>query len=113
MAALKLDRAQVALLKAFTPMHQFIDGSTLVQDVKHLIVPVRALRPLEEAISSVGGLPWEAVAEDLSLKQHPHLFVCGEMLDWDAPTGGFLLQGCFSSGRAAALAMLARMARGR
>jgi uncharacterized flavoprotein (TIGR03862 family) len=106
MAAVKLDRVQVALLKAFTPMHRFLDGSTLVQDVKQLRIPVRALRPIDEAISSVGGVPWEAVNADLSLKRHPQLFVAGEMLDWDAPTGGFLLQGSFSLGHCAARSIL-------
>jgi predicted flavoprotein YhiN len=106
MAALKLDRVQVALLKAFTPMHRYLDGSTLIEDVKHLRIPVRALRPIDEAISTVGGIPWDEVNEDLSLKRHPHLFVAGEMLDWDAPTGGFLLQGCFSSGHFAAGSIL-------
>jgi predicted flavoprotein YhiN len=46
----------------------------------------------------VGGIALDEVGEDLSLKKHPHIFVAGEMLDWDAPTGGFLLQGAFSIG---------------
>jgi predicted flavoprotein YhiN len=111
MAAVKLDRVQVALLKAFTPMHRFLDGSTLVQDVKHLHIPVRALRPIDEAISTVGGIPWDEVNDDLSLKQHPRFFVAGEMLDWDAPTGGFLLQGCFSTGCFAAGGLLRELLR--
>ena len=106
MAAAKLDRVQVALLKAFTPVMQFVDGSSLVQDIKHLRIPVHGLRPIEEAISTVGGIAWSEVEEDLSLKLHPHLFVAGEMLDWDAPTGGYLLQGCFSTGVRAAQGML-------
>lgn len=109
MAALKLDRLQVALLKAFTPMHRFVDGAHLAQDVKHLQVPVRALRPIAEAISSAGGIAWDPIGTDLSLKQHPKLFVAGEMIDWDAPTGGFLLQGCFTTGFAAAHGMLQRL----
>jgi uncharacterized flavoprotein (TIGR03862 family) len=111
MAAVKLDRVQVALLKAFTPMHRFLDGSNLVHDVKHLHIPVRALRPIDEAISTVGGIPWDEVDDDLSLKQHPRFFVAGEMLDWDAPTGGFLLQGCFSTGCFAAGGLLRELLR--
>lgn len=102
MAALRLDRPSVAMLKTFTPVDRFLDGRTLAQDVKHVHVPIRALRPIEEAISTVGGIALEDVNEDFSLKAHPNLFVAGEMLDWDAPTGGFLLQGAFSTGRAAA-----------
>ena len=112
MAAVKLDRVQVALLKAFTPMHKFIDGSTLIQDVKNLRVPVRGLRPIDEAISTVGGIPWSELNEDLSLTQHPRIFIAGEMIDWDAPTGGFLLQGCFATGRYAANAMKSAQAKG-
>ncbi|MCC7502625.1 MAG: TIGR03862 family flavoprotein [Flavobacteriales bacterium] len=106
MAAVKLDRVQVALLKAFTPMQKFIDGSTLITDVKHLRVPVRGLRPIEEAISTVGGIPWNELNQDLSLKRYPKIFVAGEMVDWDAPTGGFLLHGCFATGYHAASAIL-------
>lgn len=113
MAAVKLDRVQVALLKAFTPMHRFIDGSTLITDVKQLRVPVRALRPIDEAISTVGGIPWDELNDDLSLKQYPRIFVAGEMVDWDAPTGGFLLQGCFSTGRLAASAIQHALTEGR
>lgn len=105
MARLRLDRPAVALLKAFTPMMRYLDGSTLAYDVKHVRVPVRCLRPIAEAISTVGGIALDEVSTDLSLKKHPHIFVAGEMLDWDAPTGGFLLQGAFSSGRWAAEGM--------
>ena len=106
LAALRLDRPSVALLKAFTPMMRFVDGRTLTHDVKHLHIPVTALRPLEEAISSVGGIALDEVTPELSLKLHPHIFVSGEMLDWDAPTGGFLLQGALSTGYWAARAMI-------
>lgn len=105
LAALRLDRPSVALLKAFTPMMRFVDGRTLTHDLKHLHIPVNALRPLEEAISSVGGIALEEVAPDLSLKSHPQIFIAGEMLDWDAPTGGFLLQGALSTGWWAAKGM--------
>ncbi|MBL8001750.1 MAG: TIGR03862 family flavoprotein [Flavobacteriales bacterium] len=106
MAALRLDRAQVALFKAFTPMQRFVDGSTLAHDVKHLQVPVHALRPIGEAISSAGGITWDELRDDLALVKHPHLYAAGEMIDWDAPTGGFLLQGAFALGHAAAMGML-------
>lgn len=107
-AALKLDRPSVALLKAFTPVDRYLDGRTLAHDVKNVNVPLHALRPIEEAISTVGGIAMHEVNADLSLRKHPHIFVAGEMLDWDAPTGGFLLQGAFSTGRWAAQGMLRR-----
>lgn len=105
MARLRLDRPSVALLKTFTPVMRYIDGSTLPHDVKHVHIPVHGLRPIDEAISTVGGIALDEVGEDLALKEHPHIFVAGEMLDWDAPTGGFLLQGAFSTGRWAAKGM--------
>jgi predicted flavoprotein YhiN len=66
---------------------------------------------LDEAISTVGGIALSEVAPDLSLVRHPHLFVAGEMLDTDAPTGGFLLQGAFAMGLWAARGMEARVSK--
>jgi uncharacterized flavoprotein (TIGR03862 family) len=71
-----------------------------------LPIPVVGLRPLAEAISSVGGLPFTEVNENLMLRRRPNTFVAGEMLDWEAPTGGYLLQGCFSTGAWAARAII-------
>lgn len=104
--ALRLDRQALALLKAFTPRERFLEPSLLAADAKQLRVPVPCLRPLEEAISSVGGIALEEAGPDLSLKQFPAMFVAGEMLDVDAPTGGFLLQGAFTMGHWAAHGML-------
>jgi uncharacterized flavoprotein (TIGR03862 family) len=103
--ALRLDRQSLALLKGFTPRDRFLDPGDLATDAKHLRVPVAGLRPLEEAISSVGGIALDAVAINFSLRQFPAIFVAGEMLDVDAPTGGFLLQGAFSMGHWAAQGM--------
>ena len=58
-------------------------------------------RPLDEAISSAGGVRFEALDENLMLRTLPGVFCAGEMLDWEAPTGGYLLTACFASGRAA------------
>ena len=109
-SALKLDRAAVALLKAFTPVQRYVEGRSLAEDVKALRIPVIGLRPLDEAISTVGGIALAEVAPDLSLIKHPHLSVAGEMIDRDAPTGGFLLQGAFSTGYVAAQGILVRLA---
>ena len=66
-------------------------------------LPVRLLRPrpLEEAISTAGGVAFEALDDHLMLKARPGLFCAGEMLDWEAPTGGYLLTACMASGRRA------------
>lgn len=109
LATLNLDRPSVALLKAFTPVDRYLDGRTLAHDMKNVRVPVHALRPIEEAISTVGGIVMDEVNDDLSLKKHPQIFVAGEMLDWDAPTGGFLLQGAFSTGHWAAQRIVERL----
>jgi predicted flavoprotein YhiN len=61
-------------------------------------LPVESLRPVEEAISTIGGIDLNEMNTDFSFKKRPNCFAIGEMLDWDAPTGGFLLQGSFSMG---------------
>ena len=72
-------------------------------------VPVRliAAAPIEHAISTAGGVPFEELDDRFMLRRKPGVFVAGEMLDWEAPTGGYLLQGCFSTGAAAARGALA------
>lgn len=88
-------------------------GGAVPQDlahaVKHLPVTLTGTRGLERAISSAGGIAWSAVDEALMLKALPGVFVAGEMLDWEAPTGGYLLQACFATGVAAAEGVLARL----
>ena len=82
----------------------------LVEALTALPVPVVGLRPLAEAISSAGGVPLAEVDEHLMLRRRPGTFVAGEMLDWEAPTGGYLLQGCFSTGAWVAWAVACRLA---
>ncbi|MEZ4757921.1 MAG: NAD(P)-dependent oxidoreductase [Flavobacteriales bacterium] len=108
-AVLRWDRTAMAFFKAFTPKEHYLDGNRWAVDLKNVRVPVTGLRPLVEAISTVGGIALEAVASDLSLLRHPHLFVAGEMLDTDAPTGGYLLQGAFAMGHFAAQGLLKRI----
>lgn len=78
-------------------------------------VPLRltGIRPVERAISTAGGIRFDEVDDRLMLRRRPGLFVAGEMLDWEAPTGGYLLQACFSTGVAAARGMLAWLGEGR
>jgi uncharacterized flavoprotein (TIGR03862 family) len=105
----RLSKVQLALLKAFTSKETYLDPELFVQFIKHLEIPISSLRPVGEAISTVGGIALSEVNPDLSLKKFPQFSIIGEMLDWDAPTGGFLLQGCFSTANFAALAILNRL----
>jgi uncharacterized flavoprotein (TIGR03862 family) len=96
-----LSPAAIALLRE-TGTELPRDPNALAGLIKAVPLPVIAQRGLDRAISSVGGLRRDAVDEHLMLKALPGVFVAGEMLDWDAPTGGYLLQACFSTGLAAA-----------
>lgn len=104
--AFNLDKARLILLKTFTTKEEFLEPDSFVRKVKYLTIPVTGLRKIDEAISTIGGISLDEVGEDLSLKKFPKISVAGEMLDWDAPTGGFLLQGCFSTGYFAAVNIL-------
>ena len=90
-----------ALLREAGPLPT--DPLGLAGRIKRLELPVRAVRPIERAISSAGGVAWSAVDPSLMLTARPGVFVVGEMLDWEAPTGGYLLQACFATGRWAGL----------
>lgn len=90
------------LLWEFVPRTTMNNPEELVSFIKALPVPLLAPRPLEEAISSAGGVRFEDLNEWLMLKTLPGVFCAGEMLDWEAPTGGYLLTACFSTGRSAA-----------
>lgn len=80
------------------------EAADLVGLIKALPLRVTGAFPIARAISSAGGLAWTELDENLMLRRLPRVFACGEMLDWEAPTGGYLLQACFSTGRAAGLA---------
>ena len=79
-------------------------GMGLAQAVKNLPARLQGPRPLDEAISVAGGVAWQSVTEGLELKALPGLFVAGEMLDWEAPTGGYLLTAAWATGRWAGIA---------
>jgi hypothetical protein len=98
-----LDKARMGLLKTFTTKEEFLEPELFLQKLKDLAIPVTGIRKVEEAISTIGGIVLDEVDENLRLKKLPNVSVAGEMLDWDAPTGGFLLQGCFSTGYFAAI----------
>ncbi|MGB4909358.1 MAG: TIGR03862 family flavoprotein, partial [Tabrizicola sp.] len=99
---LGLDKTQIALVMEFARTEPFAQ-------LKHLYIPLQGPRPLDEAISVAGGIAWDAVSEDLELKALPNTFVVGEMLDWEAPTGGYLLTAAWATGRWAGQAASRRL----
>lgn len=101
-----IDGVKAALLRELTDAATFADPALLARAIKALPVTLVKTRPLDEAISSAGGVTFEALDEQLMLKALPGVFCAGEMLDWEAPTGGYLLTGCFASGRAAGLGIV-------
>ncbi|BBT14892.1 hypothetical protein WP8S17C03_09410 [Metapseudomonas otitidis] len=103
---LGLDGARAGLLRELSGQADFQDPARLAAVIKRLPLTLVRPRPLDEAISSAGGVPFEALTEGLMLKDLPGVFCAGEMLDWEAPTGGYLLTACFASGRRAGLGML-------
>ncbi|MCS6992499.1 MAG: TIGR03862 family flavoprotein [Anaerolineales bacterium] len=98
---------KLALLREFLPREVFDSPERLAAAIKALPLPLLRPRPLAEAISSAGGVPFEALDARLMLKAWPGVFCAGEMLDWEAPTGGYLLTACLSTARWAAQGMLA------
>ena len=92
---------KASLLRELLPAEAFADPARLAAGIKSLPLPLRATRPLDEAISSAGGVRFEALDGQLMLRDLPGVFCAGEMLDWEAPTGGYLLTACFSTGVAA------------
>ncbi len=96
----KLSEAASALLEHFHgPFHS---TDTLATATKACTVPFSRPRPIAEAISSSGGIKWTELTDGLMIQKIPGLFAAGEMIDWEAPTGGYLMQGCFASGSLAA-----------
>lgn len=96
--SLKLTPPAIALVMEATSPEQRQDIAKLVDFIKALPITVIGTRPIEEAISSAGGIAFDSLDENLMIKKLPGVFAAGEMLDWEAPTGGYLLQGCFATG---------------
>ena len=106
-SALGLSGVKAALLYEVLDKDQRSDLRTLANTIKLLPITVHATRPIEEAISSAGGVCFDSVDEHLMLKALSGVFVAGEMLDWEAPTGGYLLTACLATGRQAGQGALA------
>jgi len=96
-----LKGVKMGLLRELLPAADFANPARLAAAIKALPLKLLAPRPLAEAISSAGGVAFEALDERLMIRALPGVFCAGEMLDWEAPTGGYLLTACFASGRAA------------
>ncbi len=92
---------KAGLLRECATPEDYADPARLAAAIKALPLRLLSPRPLDEAISSAGGVTAESLDEHLMLKELPGVFCAGEMLDWEAPTGGYLLAACFASGRAA------------
>jgi uncharacterized flavoprotein (TIGR03862 family) len=103
---LGLEGIKLALLHELLPADAMHDPARLAAAIKGLPVTLAAPRPIDEAISTAGGVRLEALDANLMLREAPGVFCAGEMLDWEAPTGGYLLAACFASGRAAGLGVL-------
>ena len=95
--AWKLSAGAVALLQGCFPVHCG-DREKAIAQLKEFPLPLEGPRPIAEAISTAGGVLWQELDQQLMLQKMPGVFLAGEMIDWEAPTGGYLLQGCFSTG---------------
>jgi hypothetical protein len=95
----RIDPQKAALLRELAP--EATSPDALAAAIKRLAVPVRGPRPIAEAISSAGGVAWGALDDGLMVRALPGVFCAGEMIDWEAPTGGYLLSACFATGLAA------------
>ena len=98
---LGIQGVKMALLHELLAPGQLADPAELARALKALPLPLRQARPLDEAISTAGGVRFAALDPCLMLRALPGVFCAGEMLDWEAPTGGYLLTACLATGRAA------------
>ena len=106
-----IDGVKAGLLREIVSASDFNDPGLLCCAIKALPITLTATRPIDEAISTAGGVAFEELDEHLMIRSMPGVFCAGEMLDWEAPTGGYLLTTCFASGRVAGLGVLARLSR--
>ena len=100
-AASKYWRLSPAAIALIDETMKPTDFKSLLAAVRHCHLRLHHPRPIDEAISSAGGVDWSELDDYLMLRQIPGVFCAGEMIDWDAPTGGYLLQGCYATGKIA------------
>ena len=109
--ALKLTGVKAALLFECTDREALNDPASAAAAIKALPLTLTGIAPLDEAISTAGGVAWDALDDHFMLKHRPSHFCAGEMIAWDAPTGGYLITACMATGRAAGLGVLAWLRR--
>lgn len=95
---LKLGEVAIFWIRNFVSKQRFLDPKELSKAIKEFPIGIRGFRPIDEVISCAGGVSVSEISESGELNRFPNVFVAGEMIDWDAPTGGYLIQGCVSSG---------------
>jgi hypothetical protein len=95
---LKLSTSQIDLLKVHLSKEEYLSAKNAAKNIKNFRLEINGLGVLDEAISSVGGIDINAIDSHFQLHKIPNQYCIGEMLNWDAPTGGYLLQGCVSTG---------------
>ncbi len=104
-----IDGVKAGLIREIVAASDLENPDLLCSAIKSLPIKLIATRPIDEAISSAGGIPFEALDECLMIRSMPGVFCAGEMLDWEAPTGGYLLTACLATGRAAGLGAVNRL----
>lgn len=102
---LKLGEVAIFWIRNFVSKQRFLDPKELAKAIKEFSIGIKGFRPIEEVISCAGGVSDAEISESGELNKFPNVFVAGEMIDWDAPTGGYLIQGCVSSGYVAGKAI--------
>lgn len=95
---IKLSAAQIDLLKAYVSKEEYLNKDILAKKIKSFPLEILNTASIDESISTVGGIDLSAISQNFELEKLANQFCIGEMLDWDAPTGGYLLQGCVSTG---------------
>jgi predicted flavoprotein YhiN len=100
-AAAKCWRLSSAAIALIDEVMKPTDFNSLLAAVRRCNLRLNHPRPIDEAISSAGGIDWDEFDDSLMLRRFPGVFCAGEMIDWDAPTGGYLLQGCYATGKIA------------
>jgi uncharacterized flavoprotein (TIGR03862 family) len=93
-----LSEGSILLLRELTTKEEYLNEDVLIDRIKKLPMSLEGTRPIDEAISTGGGVNMKEISKKLSLIKYPNIYIGGEMLAWNAPTGGYLLQGCFTQG---------------
>ncbi|MDF3029350.1 MAG: hypothetical protein K0S23_3657 [Fluviicola sp.] len=102
---LKMGEVAVFWIRNFVSKERFLNPKELAKAIKEFPIGIKGFRPIDEVISCAGGVAESEITESGELNRYPTVFVAGEMIDWDAPTGGYLIQGCVSSGYVAGKAI--------